>query len=73
MGSSGKRSKRGKFSCCFFFLNIFKSWKPSHDTTDDEAAPKGGREYEGISEWEVEPGINRKASDFIKKFHEAQK
>ncbi|XWS53425.1 hypothetical protein CRYUN_Cryun10bG0000800 [Craigia yunnanensis] len=71
MGSSRRRCRGRKLSCCFIFLNIFKSWRSSYDTTDDDVVTAAA-DYEGIFDWEVEPGINRRASDFIKKFHDTR-
>lgn len=80
MGGGGRKQGKEKKCSCFFFFNIFRgcwSWRSSYnDCSEDKDDGVGNLRRarlvgEDEFQWVVaEQGIDRKASDFIKKFHD---
>ncbi|OWM67366.1 hypothetical protein CDL15_Pgr000818 [Punica granatum] len=80
MGGGGRKQGKEKKCSCFSFLNMFRGCWRSYDSIydwseeDDGAVNRGRARLVGEDEfrWVIEPRINQKATDFIKKFHETQ-
>ncbi|KAJ4721767.1 Ribosomal protein S12 [Melia azedarach] len=68
---AGNKQKKSGFS----LFSIFKSRRPRRWEDCDDVASTGRRVWpsdEDKGYWVAEPGIDRKASAFIAKFHEAR-
>lgn len=80
-GKGARSSSRSRCSC-FFFLKIFRTWRsPWRGAESDDGAEDGAvssRPAHLVTDdgfgWPVvvESGIDKRASEFIKKFHETR-
>lgn len=79
MGGGRRNQGKEKWYSCFYFLNVFRGCCRSYDSIDDQSEDYDDKVVnlrrarlvgEDEFRWVAEPRINRKASDFIKKFHE---
>ncbi|KAK4755523.1 hypothetical protein SAY87_009280 [Trapa incisa] len=78
-GGGGKHRKEKRYSC--FFLKLFRGCCRSYSSIedwsedyDDKVVTARSARLVGEDEfgWVAEPCINRKSSDFIRKFHESK-